>query len=73
MSHRPPRLRTEPDHARRPQSDLDLGKKIGSGAFGSVFRATLAPEREGEAPVDVIVKKVRCWFWCQVLGLVCAC
>jgi hypothetical protein len=55
-SSRPPCVPPPPPPC---QSDLTLGKKLGSGAFGSVFRATLAPEREGEAPLDVIVKKVR--------------
>jgi len=43
------------------QSDLTLGKKLGSGAFGSVFKATLEPEVEGGAPIPVVVKKVRMW------------
>lgn len=41
-----------------PQSDLALGKKLGSGAFGSVYRATLAPEAPGGEPTAVVVKNV---------------
>jgi hypothetical protein len=43
----------------KPQADLTLGKKLGSGAFGTVFRAVMAPERPGGEPVDVVVKKAR--------------
>lgn len=41
------------------KSDLTLGKKLGSGAFGSVYKATLAPEEPGGAPTEVVVKKAK--------------
>ena len=41
------------------KSDLSLGRKLGSGAFGSAFKATLAPEEPGGEPVPVIVKKAK--------------
>ncbi|KAI8474239.1 MAG: kinase-like domain-containing protein [Monoraphidium minutum] len=41
------------------KSDLTLGKKLGSGAFGSVYRATMTPEAPGAPPADVIVKKAK--------------
>ena len=41
-------------------STLDLSSNmLGSGAFGEVFKATLAPEGPGGEPTPVIVKKVR--------------
>lgn len=41
------------------KADLTLGRKLGSGAFGSAFKATLAPEAPGGAPAAVIVKKAK--------------
>jgi hypothetical protein len=41
----------------KPQDDLKLGKRLGSGGFGSVYKATLTNEDGTTTPV--IVKKVR--------------
>lgn len=41
------------------QGDLKLGKKLGSGAFGQVYKAQLAPETPGGEATPVIVKKAR--------------
>lgn len=39
------------------QNDLKLGKLLGSGGFGSVYKATLS--QDDGSTVPVIVKKVR--------------
>jgi len=55
---RPPAARRRAQRDTYAKEDLTLGKKLGSGAFGSVFLATLAPPGGGP-PINAIVKKAK--------------